>query len=94
MMNEHCDKRQLDDRLDQLNGPSIPLLADRMDHLEIRVAFLDDLVDSLNSTVAEQAQLLRDLQDQMRLLYSRIESGHKGEGVAAFDALLEVPPHY
>ncbi len=94
MMNEHCDKRQLDDRIDQLNGQSIQILLDRIDQLEIRVAFLDDLVDSLNTTVAEQGQLLMDLQDQMRLLYSRIESANKGEGIAVFDAQFEVPPHY
>ena len=94
MMNEHCDKRQLDDRFDHLNDQSMPILLDRIDQLEMRAAFLDDLVDSLNSIVAEQGQLLMDLQTQMRLLYSRIESANKGEGIAVFDALLEVPPHY
>ncbi|WP_410211942.1 SlyX family protein [Aquirhabdus sp.] len=87
MMNEHCDKRQLDE-------PLSIILRDRIDELEIRVAFLDDLMDSLNSTVAAQAQQLMDLQDQFKVLYSRMESANKGEGIAIFDAAAEVPPHY
>jgi SlyX protein len=94
MMNEHCDKRQLDDRIDQLNGQSVQILQQRIDELEMRATFLDDLVESLNGTVAEQSQLLMDLQTQMRLLYSRVDSSHKGDGISNFDAAAEVPPHY
>ncbi len=87
MMNEHCDKRQLDEPLSNILG-------DRIDTLEIRVAFLDDLLDSLNATVAAQAQQLMDLQDQFKVLYSRMESTSKGEGIEVFDAASEIPPHY
>jgi len=74
-------------------GVSAAYLA-RIDELEIRVAFLDDLLDSLNATVSQQAQQLMDLQSQFKVLYSRVESNGKGEGIEAFDAAQEVPPHY
>jgi SlyX protein len=99
MMNEDCGKRQLDDQLitpfthhsdDHLSDR----LVSRIDELEIRVAFLDDLLDSLNATVAQQAQQLMDLHSQFKVLCSRVESGGKDEGIEAFDAASEVPPHY
>ena len=88
MMNEDCDKHQFDD------APLDERLVARIDELEIRVAFLDDLLDSLNATVSQQAQQLMDLQSQFKVLYSRVESNGKGEGIEAFDAAQEVPPHY
>jgi SlyX protein len=88
IMNEDCDKHQFDDT------PLGERLVARIDELEIRVAFLDDLLDSLNATVSQQAQQLMDLQSQFKVLYSRVESGGKGEGIEAFDAASEVPPHY
>jgi SlyX protein len=91
IMNEDCDKRQLDD---QLITPFSDRLVARIDELEIRVAFLDDLLDSLNATVSQQAQQLMDLQSQFKVLYSRVESNGKDEGIEAFDAASEVPPHY
>ena len=87
-MNEDCDKHQFDDT------PLGERLVARIDELEIRVAFLDDLLDSLNATVSQQAQQLMDLHSQFKVLYSRVESGGKGEGIEAFDAASEVPPHY
>ena len=92
MMNEDCDKRQFDDAsLDECRNEQ---LIARIDELEIRVAFLDDLLDSLNATVAQQAQQLMDLQDQFKLLYNRVDSNGKGEGIEPFNAAQEVPPHY
>jgi SlyX protein len=88
IMNEDCDKHQFDDT------PLGERLVARIDELEIRVAFLDDLLDSLNATVSQQAQQLMDLHSQFKVLYSRVESGGKGEGIEAFDAASEVPPHY
>lgn len=70
------------------------LLEARIEALEIRCAFQDDLVDSLNDTVAAQTQSLRDLQDQLRLLYQRVVSLSKDDGIAVFDPLSEIPPHY
>jgi SlyX protein len=88
IMNEDCDKHQFDDT------PLGERLVARIDELEIRVAFLDDLLDSLNATVSQQAQQLMDLQSQFKVLYSRVESNGKDEGIETFDAASEVPPHY
>ena len=39
-------------------------------------------------------QEIADLQKQMKLLYSRIESADLSEGIAAFDPMTNRPPHY
>lgn len=71
-------------------------LSARIDDLQVKVAFMDDLVESLNQLVISQSQQLNDLQLQMQLLYRRVEAAaQQGEaGVEAFDPLNEVPPHY
>ncbi len=70
-------------------------LSARIDDLQVKVAFLDDLVESLNQLVISQNQQLSDLQLQMQLLYRRVEATQQGEGgVEAFDPQQEVPPHY
>lgn len=70
-------------------------LSARIDDLQVKVAFLDDLVESLNQLVIAQNQQLSDLQLQMQLLYRRVEAAQQGEdGIEAFDPLKEVPPHY
>lgn len=68
---------------------------DRVEDLQVKVAFLDDLVETLNQLVIRQSQQLSDLQLQMQLLYRRVEAAQQGEGgVEAFDPFQEVPPHY
>ncbi|XID74539.1 SlyX family protein [Alkanindiges sp. WGS2144] len=67
----------------------------RLDDLQVKIAFLDDLVESLNQMVASQQQTILDLQKQMQLLYQKLESYQSGEeGVEPFDPLKEIPPHY
>ena len=65
-----------------------------IEDLQVRIAFLDDLVDQLNDQVAKQNLEIADLQKQMKLLYSRIESADLWEGIAAFDPMTNRPPHY
>ncbi|MBI1451508.1 MULTISPECIES: SlyX family protein [Acinetobacter] len=65
-----------------------------IEDLQVRIAFLDDLVDQLNDQVAKQNLEIADLQKQMKLLYSRIESADLSEGIAAFDPMTNRPPHY
>lgn len=66
-----------------------------IEDLQVKIAFLDDLVESLNQMVASQQRSILDLQQQMQLLYQRVESYQNGdEGVEPFDPLKEVPPHY
>lgn len=71
-------------------------LEQRLTELEIQLALQEDLLASLNDTVAKMQQTLDLQQGQLRLLYQRIhqdrssESGNDG-GYAPTD---EVPPHY
>lgn len=66
-----------------------------IDDLQVKIAFLDDLVESLNQMVATQQQTILELQQQMQLLYQQVESYQNGEiGVEPFDPLKEIPPHY
>ena len=65
-----------------------------IEDLQVRIAFLDDLVDQLNDQVAEQAQEIMTLNKKMVLLYQRVESADLSEGIAPFDPNADKPPHY
>lgn len=59
--------------------------------LQIKVAYLEDTVDTLNDIIAKQDRQLTDLQDQLKLIYRRLEST---ADVSDFDILADKPPHY
>lgn len=66
----------------------------RLAELEIQVALQNDLLDSLNNTVARLQQSLDLQQAQLRLLYGRLQ---EKDGVGAnqpFNPAAEIPPHY
>lgn len=65
-----------------------------IEDLQVRIAFLDDLVEQLNEQVTKQNLEIADLKKQMQLLYQRIESADLSEGIAPFDPLTNIPPHY
>ena len=65
-----------------------------IEDLQVRIAFLDDLVEQLNDQVAQQSLEITDLKKQMQLIYQRIESADLSEGIAAFDPMTNRPPHY
>ncbi|MCG2573980.1 MULTISPECIES: SlyX family protein [Acinetobacter] len=65
-----------------------------IEDLQVRIAFLDDLVEQLNEQLARQSQEIADLQKQMQLLYQRVEAADLSEGVAPFDPMTNKPPHY
>ncbi|WP_287906860.1 SlyX family protein [Acinetobacter sp.] len=65
-----------------------------IEDLQVRIAFLDDLVEQLNDQVAQQSMEIADLKKQMQLLYQRVESADLSEGIAAFDPMTNRPPHY
>lgn len=62
----------------------------RLDELEIRVALQDELLDSLNHTVARLQQTLDLQQAQLRLIYQRLPETSLPESAAADN----IPPHY
>ena len=65
-----------------------------IEDLQVRIAFLDDLVEQLNDQVALQSVEIANLKKQMQLLYQRVESADLSEGIAAFDPKTNRPPHY
>lgn len=68
-----------------------PLLR-RIDELESQVAFHDELIESLNSTVARQDKEMLELKHQFKRLSERLkEMGETAAGAAPQD---ETPPHY
>ena len=63
----------------------------RLAQLEIRLAYQEDLLASLNATVAELRATLDLQQGQLRLLWQQLqESG----GVSPLRPADEIPPHY
>lgn len=69
-------------------------LEHRIAELETRLVFQDELLDSLNATVARQQQELDLLQQQLRLLYQQLRAAQP-DGPAEPSSLRdEIPPHY
>ncbi len=67
-------------------------LARRIDELESQVAFQDELIESLNATVAKQDFELLELKHQFGRISERLkEIGETAAGSVPQD---ETPPHY
>ncbi len=65
-----------------------------IEDLQVRIAFLDELVDQLNEQIAIQGQELTDLKKQMQFLYQRVDASDLSTGIATFDPMSDKPPHY
>jgi len=71
---------------------AVESLLRRIDELESQVAFHDELIESLNSTVARQDKEILELKHQFKRLSERLkEMGETTGGAAPQD---ETPPHY
>lgn len=64
----------------------------RLTNLETKVAFQDDLLESLNRIVAAQQQEIDLLQQQVQMLYDQLRSLSPSN--VALVAEEERPPHY
>ena len=65
-----------------------------IEDLQVRIAFLDDLVEQLNEQLVIQGLEIADLKKQMQILYQRVESSDLSDGIATFDPMTDRPPHY
>lgn len=64
----------------------------RITELETKLAFAEDLLDTLNQTVIRQQRQLDSLQEQFRLLHQQVrDSQSDAEPTTPRD---EIPPHY
>tara|TARA_R110002049_G_scaffold261348_1_gene437463 strand:+ start:632 stop:832 length:201 start_codon:yes stop_codon:yes gene_type:complete len=63
----------------------------RLNELESKLAFAEDMIEALNQTVVRQQSQLDLLQQQLRLLHQRMQESRPEETSAPRN---EVPPHY
>jgi SlyX protein len=63
----------------------------RLAELEAKLAFAEDLIDTLNQTVIRQQAQLDLIQQQLRLLHQRMQDTAPDEARNLRD---EIPPHY
>jgi SlyX protein len=66
----------------------------RLDELESRAAFQDDLIESLNQVVARQDRELADLARRVKDLESRLVALTEQASLPGSGDGYEVPPHY
>ncbi len=62
----------------------------RLERLEMQLAFQDDLLDALNRTVAAQQLELSRLQSQIKTLHLRMQQMERPE----VPVIETPPPHY
>ena len=65
---------------------------DRIISIETKIAFLEDIVQTLNDTVVSQQQRISALEEQYKNLAQRLASISQSSGQEA--DLDERPPHY
>ena len=63
----------------------------RIEELEVKLAYAEDLLDTLNTTVFRQQQQIDLLQEQLRMLRQQFNDSLPGEQRSLRD---EIPPHY
>ena len=63
----------------------------RIDELEAKLSFAEDMIESLNLTVFRQQEQLDLMQQQMRLLHEQLKAVSPEE---ERDLRDEIPPHY
>jgi SlyX protein len=63
----------------------------RLTELETKLAFAEDLLETLNHTVVRQQAQLDSMQQQLRLLHQQLQEALPDETRTPRD---EIPPHY
>jgi SlyX protein len=71
-----------------------PAELSRLDELESRLAFQDDLIESLNRVVARQDRDLASLAQRVKELEARLTDLAEAASQPGGSAGHEVPPHY
>jgi len=63
----------------------------RINELEVKLSFAEDLLEQLNHTVFRQQQQIEGLQRDMRALRQQLQESMPAEQRSLRD---EIPPHY
>ena len=69
-------------------------LEERVIELEIRCALQDELLASLNDTIAKMQDTLDLQQAQLRVLYHKMQQQAESANNKPYSLADEVPPHY
>lgn len=64
----------------------------RLTELEAKLAFAEDLLETLNQTVIRQQGQIDSLQQQLRLLHQQLQDALPDDGAGRLRD--EIPPHY
>jgi len=67
------------------------MIEERLNELEAKLAFAEDLIETLNQMVIRQQAQLDSMQQQLRLLHQRMQDATPDETRTPRD---EIPPHY
>ncbi len=67
------------------------MMEERLNELEAKLVFAEDLIETLNQTVIRQQGQLDLLQQQLRLLHQQLQNALPDEARTLRD---EIPPHY
>jgi SlyX protein len=70
---------------------SMPVHEQRLDELEAKLAWAEDLIETLNETVIRQQRQMDSLQKQLRLLHQQILDSRTDAHSSPHE---EMPPHY
>jgi SlyX protein len=68
-------------------------LEQRLDELESRLAFQDDLIESLNEVITRQDREITNMASQLKDLFTRV-SEQAETATPGTTAEHEIPPHY
>jgi len=74
--------------------PVGPGIESRLDELESRLAFQDDLIESLNETIARQDRELVRLELRVKSLADKLNDFAESAAMPGAASGHEVPPHY
>lgn len=67
------------------------MLENRLEELETKLAFAEDLIETLNQTAIRQQKQMDSLQEQLRLLHREMRDSRPDESTSLRE---EIPPHY
>ncbi|MBS1190314.1 MAG: hypothetical protein H6R10_2106 [Rhodocyclaceae bacterium] len=63
----------------------------RVTDIEVKLSFMEDLVEELNRTVFRQQQQMEQLQQELRVLRQQVQGSIPAAGWSQRE---ELPPHY
>lgn len=67
------------------------MMESRLENIEVKVSFTEDLLDELNRTVIRQQLEIEQLQRELRELRQQMQSAFPADAGGRHD---EPPPHY